>query len=100
MARVVLAERRTGIELIWQRAAWPRMRRCCSIVGRLKNDALRHRGKTYPMTSTVCRDQSSNGRNVARILLAGSARQRGDTRALPFAFRLTVGYRCKRSICT
>jgi galactose mutarotase-like enzyme len=49
-----------GAELIWQAgAAWPRHAPLLfPIVGRLKNDALRHRGKTYPMTQHgFARDQ-------------------------------------------
>ena len=46
-----------GLELLWQAGpAWPRHAPLLfPIVGRLKNDELRHRGKTYPMTSTVLR---------------------------------------------
>src|SRR4051812_28424770 len=41
-----------GIELLWQAGpTWPRHSPLLfPIVGRLKNDQLRHRGKTYPMT--------------------------------------------------
>src|SRR6201985_979285 len=49
-----------GIELIWQAgAAWPRHAPLLfPIVGRLKNDQLRHLGKNYPMTQHgFARDQ-------------------------------------------
>ena len=41
-----------GVELLWQAGpAWPRHAPLLfPIVGRLKNDELRYRGKTYPMT--------------------------------------------------
>jgi len=41
-----------GLELLWQAGPeWPRHAPLLfPIVGRLKNDQLRHRGKTYPMT--------------------------------------------------
>src|SRR6201991_4843464 len=40
-----------GLEFIWQAGPqWPRHAPLLfPIVGRLKNDQLRHRGKTYPM---------------------------------------------------
>ena len=40
-----------GLELLWQAGpVWPRHAPIFPIVGRLKNDELRHRGKLYPMT--------------------------------------------------
>ncbi|MDU1804640.1 MAG: aldose 1-epimerase family protein, partial [Bradyrhizobium sp.] len=41
-----------GLELLWQAGpAWPRHAPWLfPIVGRLKDDQLRHRGRTYPMT--------------------------------------------------
>jgi galactose mutarotase-like enzyme len=41
-----------GLELLWQAGPqWPRHApNLFPIVGRLKNDELRHRGRLYPMT--------------------------------------------------
>jgi galactose mutarotase-like enzyme len=88
-----------GIELIWQAgAAWPRHAPLLfPIVGRLKNDELRHRGKAYPMTQHgFARDQlfewTERGAASCSLVLRDSA----ETRArYPFAFRLAVHYRLR-----
>jgi galactose mutarotase-like enzyme len=57
-----------GIKLIWQAGtAWPRHAPLLfPIVGRLKNDQLRHRGTTFPMTQHgFARDQLFGSRTVA-----------------------------------
>ncbi len=85
-----------GLELLWQAGeAWPRHAPLLfPIVGRMKNDELRHGGKTYPMTQHgfardyrfdwVRREPSS-----CKLVLADDA----STRArYPFAFRLSVTY--------
>src|ERR1700755_299634 len=49
-----------GLELLWQAGPqWPRHAPLLfPIVGRLKNDELHHRGKTYPMAQHgIARDQ-------------------------------------------
>src|SRR5271169_2490325 len=49
-----------GLELLWQAGPqWPRHAPLLfPIVGRLKNDELRHKGKVYPMTQHgFARDQ-------------------------------------------
>jgi galactose mutarotase-like enzyme len=86
-----------GAELIWQAgAAWPRHAPLLfPIVGRLKNDALRHQGKTYPMTQHgFARDQvfewTERGATSCTLVLRDNAATRAR---YPFAFRLTVGYR-------
>jgi len=86
-----------GVELIWQAgAAWPRYAPLLfPIVGRLKNDELRHRGKTYPMTQHgFARDQvfewAERDATSCSLVLRDSAATRAR---YPFAFRLTVGYR-------
>lgn len=85
-----------GLELIWQ--AGPEWRRHAPllfpIVGRLKNDQLRHQGKLYPMTQHgFARDSAfewiERGPSSCRLVLTDNA----ETRAhYPFAFRLTAAY--------
>ena len=85
-----------GLELIWQAGdVWPRHAPLLfPIVGKLKNDTLRHCGKTYPMTQHgFARDSRFEwvecGRSSCRLVLSDNA----ETRArYPFAFRLTVTY--------
>ena len=85
-----------GVELIWQAgAAWPRHAPLLfPIVGRLVNDEMRHRGKTYRMTQHgFARDSrfawAERGDNSCTLVLEDSE----ATRALyPFAFRLAVTY--------
>ena len=85
-----------GIEFIWQAGpAWPRHAPLLfPIVGRLANDELRHRGKTYRMTQHgFARDRrlvwAERGESGCTLVLSDSE----VTRALyPFAFRLTATY--------
>ncbi|SDJ00435.1 Galactose mutarotase [Bradyrhizobium sp. Rc2d] len=85
-----------GIEFIWQAGPeWPRHAPLLfPIVGRLTNDELRHRGKTYRMTQHgFARDNrfawTERGESRCTLVLEDSE----ATRALyPFAFRLTVAY--------
>jgi galactose mutarotase-like enzyme len=86
-----------GVELIWQAgAAWPRHAPLLfPIVGRLKNDQLRHRGKTYPMTQHgFARDQvfewMERDATSCSLVLHDNAATRAH---YPFAFRLAVAYR-------
>ena len=86
----------SGLELLWQAGPqWPRHAPLLfPIVGRLKNDALRHRGKTYPMTQHgfardlrfewVEREPAS-----CTLVLADNSITRAH---YPFAFRLAVTY--------
>ncbi|MBA2397783.1 MAG: aldose 1-epimerase family protein, partial [Bradyrhizobium sp.] len=85
-----------GHEMLWQaEPAWPRHSPLLfPIVGRLKNDRLRHRGKTYPMTQHgLARDQRfewvEQGTASCRLVLTDNEATR--TR-YPFAFRLEVTY--------
>jgi galactose mutarotase-like enzyme len=85
-----------GIELLWQAGpAWPRHSPILfPIVGRLKNDQLRHRGKSYPMTQHgFARDHRfewvEQGTNSCKLVLTDNEATR--TR-YPFAFRLEVTY--------
>src|SRR6266436_7678532 len=86
-----------GCELLWQ--AGPQWRRHAPllfpIVGRLKNDELRHRGKTYPMTQHgFARDQVFEWAERSAASCSLVLRDSAATRArYPFAFRLTAGYR-------
>jgi galactose mutarotase-like enzyme len=85
-----------GLELIWQAdPQWPRHAPVLfPIVGRLKNDQLRHRGKTYPMTQHgFARDLRFSWLrrepNLCQLVLCDEP----DTRSrYPFAFRLEVTY--------
>src|SRR5260221_13008114 len=83
-----------GVELIWQAGpVWPRHAPLLfPIVGRLKNDELRHRGKTYPMTQHgFARDQgfewAERGSRSCTLVLTDDAATRSK---FPFSFRLTV----------
>jgi galactose mutarotase-like enzyme len=85
-----------GLEVMWQ--AGPEWRRHAPllfpIVGRLKNDQLRHQGKLYPMTQHgFARDSRfewiERGPSSCRLVLTDNA----ETRVrYPFAFRLAVNY--------
>ena len=85
-----------GLEFVWQAGpVWPRHAPLLfPIVGRLANDELRHRGKTYRMTQHgFARDSrfvwAERGENSCVLVLEDSE----TTRALyPFAFRLVVAY--------
>lgn len=85
-----------GIEFVWQAGPeWPRHAPLLfPIVGRLANDELRHRGKTYRMTQHgFARDSrfawAERGESRCTLVLEDSE----ATRALyPFAFRLTATY--------
>lgn len=90
-----------GIELLWQAGPeWPRHAPLLfPIVGRLKNDQLRHGGKIYPMTQHgFARDQRFDWlqREPAscKLLLADNAATRAR---YPFAFRLSVAYTLDRA---
>lgn len=83
-----------GFELLWQAGpAWPRHSPMLfPIVGRLKDDRLRHRGKTYPMTQHgFARDHRfewvEQGTTSCKLLLVDSEATRAR---YPFAFRLEV----------
>ena len=85
-----------GVEFLWQAGpAWTRHAPLLfPIVGRLVNDEMRHRGKTYRMTQHgFARDSrfawAERGDNSCTLVLEDSE----ATRALyPFAFRLAVTY--------
>jgi galactose mutarotase-like enzyme len=85
-----------GLELMWQAGdVWPRHAPLLfPIVGKLKNDTLRHRGKSYPMTQHgFARDSRfewvERGRSSCRLVLEDNAQTRAR---YPFAFRLAVTY--------
>ncbi|KJC60750.1 aldose epimerase [Bradyrhizobium sp. LTSPM299] len=85
-----------GTELLWQAGPqWPRHAPLLfPIVGKLKNDTLRHAGKTYPMTQHgFARDRRfewlEQGPRSCKLALTDDA----ETHArYPFAFRLEVTY--------
>ncbi|PBB99719.1 aldose 1-epimerase family protein [Mesorhizobium sp. WSM3862] len=85
-----------GAELLWQ--AGPEWRRhspvLFPIVGRLKGDQLRHRGKAYPMTQHgFARDRrfawAKQGPSSCTLVLTDDTET--HTR-FPFAFRLAISY--------
>ena len=85
-----------GLELLWQ--AGPEWRRHAPllfpIVGRLKNDQLRHQRKLYPMTQHgFARDSRfewlERGPGSCQLVLTDTTETRSR---YPFAFHLTVTY--------
>lgn len=85
-----------GLELLWQAGpAWPRHAPILfPIVGRLKNDQLRYRGKLYSMTQHgFARDRkfdwSERTPTHCTLVLTDDAETRLH---FPFAFRLAVTY--------
>lgn len=83
-----------GKELLWQAGeVWPRHSPLLfPIVGRLKNDELHHRGRTYPMTQHgVARDHRfewlDRQKDSCKLVLTDNAATRAR---YPFAFRLEV----------
>lgn len=85
-----------GLELVWQ--AGPEWKRHAPllfpIVGKLKNDTLHHRGKSYSMTQHgFARDTRfewlERGHSSCRLVLGDDAQTRAR---FPFAFRLAVTY--------
>jgi galactose mutarotase-like enzyme len=96
-AELCSLKNREGLELLWQAGPqWPRHAPLLfPIVGRLKNDELRHRGKVYPMTQHgLARDHRfewvSRGPNSCKLVLTDSEATRAR---YPFAFRLELAYR-------
>ena len=86
-----------GMELLWQAGAlWPRHAPWLfPIVGRLKDDQLRHGGRTYPMTQHgFARDLRftwlERSADACVLRLADNAVTRAR---YPFAFTLTLTYR-------
>jgi len=85
-----------GVELLWQAGpAWPRHSpNLFPIVGRLRNDELRHRGLTYPMTQHgFARDRTfewrERGKTSCTLDLTDDAMSH---QRFPFAFRLAIHY--------
>ena len=95
-AELCLLKTADGLEVMWQAGAeWRRHAPLLfPIVGRLKNDQLRHQGTLYAMTQHgFARDSQfqwiERGPNSCQLVLTDDA----ETRArYPFAFRLTVTY--------
>jgi galactose mutarotase-like enzyme len=85
-----------GREVLWQAGPqWPRHAPILfPIVGRLKGDMLRHRGKTYPMSQHgFARDMrfawTAHDAQSCALTLRDNAATREK---FPFAFQLTVSY--------
>ncbi|MGY8639173.1 aldose 1-epimerase family protein [Bradyrhizobium sp. 14AA] len=95
-AEMCSLKHKDGTEFVWQaEPAWPRHAPLLfPIVGRLANDELLHRGKTYRMTQHgFARDSrfAWAARDESRCVLVLEDSE--ATRALyPFAFRLTAAY--------
>jgi galactose mutarotase-like enzyme len=85
-----------GEEMLWQAApVWPRHAPVLfPIVGRLKNDTLRHAGNTYRMTQHgFARDRRFAWLSRTAIGCRLVLHEDGETRAVfPFAFRLEVAF--------
>jgi len=86
----------SGLEFIWQAGpAWPRHAPLLfPIVGRLKNDEMHHRGRTYRMTQHgFARDMRFAWleRSATRCVLVLSDND-ATREKYPFAFRLVVTY--------
>ena len=85
-----------GLELLWQAGSeWPRHAPLLfPIVGQLKDDRLRHRGKTYPMMKHgIARDQRFEWVEQSDASCRLVLRDNAETRArYPFPFRLAVAY--------
>lgn len=95
-AELCSLEHDAGIEFIWQAGpAWPRHAPLLfPIVGRLKDDKLKHRGRTYDMTQHgFARDLRFEWleRSPSRCSLALSDSAETMVR-YPFSFRLVVTY--------
>jgi galactose mutarotase-like enzyme len=95
-AELISLKNRQGMQFLWQAGpAWPRHSPILfPIVGRLKNDALRHRGRVYPMTQHgFARDRrfgwTERGSTSCTLTLTDDAETRSR---YPFAFRLAVSY--------
>jgi galactose mutarotase-like enzyme len=95
-AELISLKNKQELELLWQAGPlWPRHAPVLfPIVGRLKNDELRHRGKVYPMTQHgFARDRrfdwSERGPASCTLVLVDDAQTRSR---YPFAFRLAVSY--------
>jgi galactose mutarotase-like enzyme len=100
-AELISLKNQQGMELLWQAGpAWPRHAPILfPIVGRLKNDELRHRGRVFPMTQHgFARDRrfswTERGPTSCTLVLNDDA----ETHArYPFAFRLDVSYKVEQA---
>ncbi len=85
-----------GQEMLWQaEPVWPRHAPVLfPIVGRLKNDELRHQGKSYRLTQHgFARDRRFAWLNRSATSCRLVLRDDADTRAhYPFAFRLEIAF--------
>jgi galactose mutarotase-like enzyme len=95
-AELISLQNKQGMELLWQAGPlWPRHAPILfPIVGRLKNDELRHHGKVYPMTQHgFARDRRfdwiDRGPSSCTLVLVDDAQTRAR---YPFAFRFAVTY--------
>jgi galactose mutarotase-like enzyme len=86
----------TGQEMLWQAApVWPRHAPVLfPIVGRLRDDRLRHQGRLYPLPQHgFARDRRfawlNRGATACRLVLHEDAATRA---AFPFAFRLEIAF--------
>jgi galactose mutarotase-like enzyme len=95
-AQLCSLKNREGLELLWQAGpAWTwHSPILFPIVGQLKDDRLRHQGKTYPMTRHgFARDQAFDWRERGKTFCTLDLTDNAASRAhFPFAFRLAVTY--------
>jgi galactose mutarotase-like enzyme len=86
----------TGEEMLWQAGpVWPRHAPVLfPIVGRLKNDTLRHGGRSYRLTQHgFARDKRFAWLNRSATACRLVLHEDGETRAVyPFAFRLEIAF--------
>ena len=95
-AELVSLRDRQGLELLWQaEAIWPRHAPILfPIIGKLKNDVLRHQGKVFPMTQHgFARDRRFDWTEREATSCTLVLNDDAQTHArYPFAFRLAVTY--------
>jgi galactose mutarotase-like enzyme len=95
-AELISLRDRQGLELLWQAGpTWPRHAPILfPIIGKLRNDVLRHQGKVFPMTQHgFARDRrfdwTEREANSCMLVLTDDAQTHAR---YPFAFRLAVTY--------
>ena len=95
-AELVSLRDRQGLELLWQAGpTWPRHAPILfPIIGKLKNDVLRHQGKVFPMTQHgFARDRRFDWTEREATSCTLVLNDDAQTHArYPFAFRLAVTY--------
>src|ERR1700760_1513492 len=95
-AELCSLKNKDGLELLWQAGpAWPRHSpNLFPIVGKLRNDELKHRGKIYPMNQHgFARDMTFTWRERGTTSCTLDLPDDATSRArFPFGFHLTIAY--------